>query len=117
MLQVTPLFAGSPSALAVSPTVPPASTKLLAAEMVTVMIGGGGGGPLLPQPAMSVTKSSPASKRVRTELLFTGPPQRSGLQIAGQLPVLDIHKVKFIGLDKAGKATYAVINPGPKDLE
>jgi hypothetical protein len=99
MLHVTPLFAGSPAALPVSATVPPASTWLAAADMDTVMFGGGGGGGvLLPQPVMIVTETKPDSKRVRTNLLFTGPPERSGLGTPGNLQISP--KTNFTGLRK-----------------
>jgi hypothetical protein len=74
MLHVTPLFAGSPLAPPVSATVPPACTWLAVADMDTVMFGGGGG-LLLLQPAMTVTKTEVGSKKVRTNLLFMGPPK------------------------------------------
>lgn len=81
MLHITPLFAGSPTALPVSATVPPASTWLAAADIDAVMFGGGGGGALLPllQPAMTVAKTKPGTESVRANLLFTGPPERRGL--------------------------------------
>jgi hypothetical protein len=72
MLHVTPLFAGSPTALPVSATVPPASTWLAAADMDTVIFGGGGGGVLLPQPVMIVKETKLDSERARANLLFTG---------------------------------------------
>lgn len=61
MFQVTPLPAGSPTALAVSATVPPASTWPVAADMDTVILGGG---PLLPlwQPARTVARIELVSK-------------------------------------------------------
>jgi hypothetical protein len=76
MLHITPLFAGSPAALPVSTTVPPASTWLVAAETDTVMMGGGGGGGalLLLQPAISVNETATRSRSGRKDVLFTGPP-------------------------------------------
>jgi len=108
MLHVTPLFAGSPTALPVSATVPPASTWLAAADMDTVMFGGGGGGVLLPQPVTIVTETKPDSKRARANLLFTGPPERSGPGTPGNLKISP--KTNFTGLRKAAETIRAVIH-------
>jgi len=86
----TPLFAGSLVTIAVICDVPVACTEKGFAERETAMAGGtmdavmlgGGGGALLPllQPATNGTMTKPASQRARTNLLFTGPPERSGLE-------------------------------------
>ena len=107
MLQVTPLFAGSPMALPVSANVPPASIWLVAEEMDTVMFGGGGGVPPLLQPAMTVRKSKPGNRRVRTSKLFTGPPQRSGFGTPGNFPIFP--RTNFTGLCKAAETIFGAV--------
>jgi hypothetical protein len=107
MLHVTPLFAGSPMALPVSATVPPASTWLTAEEMDTMMFGGGGVAPPLLQPAMTVRQSKPANRRVRTSKLFTGPPQRSGIGTPGNFPIFPW--MNCTGLRKAAETILGVV--------
>jgi hypothetical protein len=75
MLHVTPLFAGSPAALAVIAAVPPACTWATGALMETTTFGGGGGGALLPpQPAIAAHRIKIEYESV-SELDFTRPPQ------------------------------------------
>ena len=61
MFQVTPLPAGSPTALPVIATVPPASTWPVAADMDTVILGGGALVPLL-KPARTAARIEFVSK-------------------------------------------------------
>ena len=75
MLHVTPLFAGSPAAPAVSATVPPANTWAAAADIDTMIFGGGGGGVLLLlQPEMLPTKTALGSNKLRINFFFVGSP-------------------------------------------
>ena len=72
-LHVTPLPAGSPAALPVSVTVPPAGTCTTALEIDTVILGGGGGGaPLLLQPVATSVHSKPRRKNVWANFVFKG---------------------------------------------
>ena len=72
-LHVTPFPVGSPDALAVSVTVPPAGTCAVALETDTVILGGGGGGALLVlQPVAIAAHNKPRRKHVWADLVFKG---------------------------------------------